>query len=138
MSGTELPQIYHSYFPGQATHAAHSIYAEVLGDSGFVGLTIYLTIIGLAFGYAARIRRSSSGRGELAWASELASAIQLSLVAFCIGGAALSLAYYDQLYLYVGLLSAMLMMANKPATERISALRSGQVEPAAPAPVVPA
>jgi hypothetical protein len=45
-----------------------------------------------------RIRAKAAGRPELAWARELASMIQVSLVGFAVGGAFLGLAYFDLPY----------------------------------------
>ena len=45
----QLASIFNSYFPMEETHAAHSIYFQVLGEQGYIGLTIYLMIIAGAF-----------------------------------------------------------------------------------------
>lgn len=127
ISGPELPQIFNYYLPYAKTHAAHSIYAQVLGDNGFGGLAIFLSIIGLAFFYTARIRRLTRDRADLHWANELALMIQLTLVAYCAGGAALSMAYYDQFYLCLGLLSALLVLVHSSVKQPIA--RSWMPEP---------
>ena len=90
------------YIPVTETHAAHSIYFQVLGDTGFPGLAIYLVILFLAFLNCYRIRKATRKRPELEWAYDLATMIQLSLVAFCVGGSALSLAYYDIPFIWAG------------------------------------
>ncbi len=112
ISGTQLPRIYNHYFPTEQAFAAHSIYFQVLGDNGFAGLLIYLTVIGLAFVYAIRIRNLTKGHAHLGWASDLALMLQLALIAYCAGGSALSMAYYDLFYLSVGLLSALLVLIH--------------------------
>jgi probable O-glycosylation ligase (exosortase A-associated) len=107
MAGAEMPQVFHHYFPDEQTHAAHSIYFEVLGDNGFVGLGLYLAILVVAFRNCSKIKRATRGNDELSWAFDLAGMIRLCLFVFCLGGAALSMAYYDILFICVGLLSAM-------------------------------
>lgn len=102
--GPQLPGIFHSYFPKEEAHAAHSIYFQVLGEHGYPGLLIYLAIIAGAFLTSSRIARAARGRDELIWAGQLALMIQTSLIAFCVGGAALSMAYYDVFILCVALL----------------------------------
>ena len=42
-------RLFHYYLPDRFAHAAHSIYFQVLGDDGFVGLGIYLVILVAAF-----------------------------------------------------------------------------------------
>lgn len=102
--GPQLGGIFHSYFPTEDAHAAHSIYFQVLGEHGYPGLLIYLAIIVGAFLTSSRIARATRGHDELLWASQLALMIQTSLIAFCVGGAALSMAYYDVFILCVALL----------------------------------
>ena len=110
MAGAQLPSVFNHYFPTEETHAAHSIYFQVLGDNGFVGLALYLGILVTSFFYCSQIRRTTRGVDELHWAYELTGMIQLSLFVFCLGGAALSMAYYDVLFINVGLLSALRAM----------------------------
>jgi putative inorganic carbon (HCO3(-)) transporter len=102
--GPQLAGIFHSYFPKEEAHAAHSIYFQVLGEHGYPGLLIYLAIIIGALLSASRIARAARGHDELIWAGQLALMIQTALIAFCVGGAALSMAYYDVFILSVALL----------------------------------
>jgi len=81
-----------------AIHAAHSIYFQALGEHGFVGLLLYLLLGGLTWRSASWIVRHSRGNAELAWAGNLARMIQASLVGFGVGGAFLSLLYFDVPY----------------------------------------
>jgi len=68
----------------------------VLGEHGFIGLALYLIIFLFAFKYTiSTIRRRANAEG--AWTHRLARMIQVSLIAFAVGGAALSMAYYDLL-----------------------------------------
>jgi len=107
-AGAERPAVFNSYLPGEKTHAAHSIYFEVLGDNGFVGLAIYLAILVVVFRNCFRIKRLTRNNPNMAWASDMADMILLSLFVFCVGGAALSMAYYDVFFIWAGLLSALL------------------------------
>ena len=91
----QLPRVYLQYSPDTTPHAAHSIYFQVLGENGFVGLALYLLLIAAAIiDYRTVILRTKSVP-HLLWANDLARMLQLSLFAFCVGGAALSVAYYD-------------------------------------------
>jgi O-antigen ligase len=66
----------------------------VLGEHGFIGLGIYLAIILATFKYCWSIIRRTRRLKDL-WQHRLARMIQTSLLAFFVGGAALSMAYYD-------------------------------------------
>ena len=106
-SGPELPQVFGRYAPGEDSHAAHSIFFEVLGDNGFVGLAIYLVILFLCFWNCFELRGRTKRIPAMAWIYDLVGMIQLTLFAFCLGGSALSFAYYDVLFIAAGLLSAL-------------------------------
>ena len=91
--------------PDVEPHAAHSLYFELLGDTGFLGLGIFLLLIATAFANGAAIRRRARGRPDLAWASSLAGKLQLSLVVLLVSGSALSTAYYELPYTLMAVLS---------------------------------
>lgn len=84
--------------------AAHSVYFQVLGDHGFVGLGIYLTLLARAFFGARSVARKARKHQETAWIATLATMLQLCLFAFALGGAALSFAYFDLLFALCGII----------------------------------
>jgi len=112
-SGAQLPAVFHSYFPNAQNRAAHSIYFQVLGDQGFIGLGLYIALIVLAFWHCSQIMKAARDRPELSWAGDLARMIQLSMFAFCVGGAALSMAYYDVFVIYLGILPGLRRLTAK-------------------------
>lgn len=76
----------------------HSIYFEVLGEHGWPGLAIFLTIGVAGLITAQRIASQTRNRPDLAWAHDLASMVQVSLVGFAAGGAFLNLSNFDLYY----------------------------------------
>ena len=82
-------------------HAAHSIYFQVLGEHGFVGLGLYVVLGGVLWRNAGWILRHAGADPELRWAASLAAMIQTSLIGFAVGGAFLSLLYFDVPYYLV-------------------------------------
>jgi probable O-glycosylation ligase (exosortase A-associated) len=94
------------YAPGFARYAeepsgvrpAHSIYFEMLGEHGFVGLALFVLLWVLVWRDASWIIRQSQDQETLRWASDLARMIQVSLVGYFVGGAFLNLAQYDVPY----------------------------------------
>jgi putative inorganic carbon (HCO3(-)) transporter len=119
---TFTKELFIDYAPDPAAfHDAHSIYFEVLGEQGFVGLFLYLTLAVLIFLDGGWIIRRSRGHPDLEWAMHLASMLQTSLIAFAAGGAFLGLAYFDLPY---HLMAMMVLtkdivkrqLANLPAT----------------------
>jgi len=88
---------------------AHSIYFQMLGEHGYVGLALFLLLWILVWRDASWIVRQSGSQKELQWASDLARMIQVSLVGYFVGGAFLGLAYYDVPY---NLLVALVLTRN--------------------------
>ena len=99
-------------------HAAHSIYFQVLGEHGFIGLFIFLGLFISAWRCGSWLIARTKNRPELRWAQDLAAMLQVSLVGYLVGGAFLSLAYYDFPY-YV---ASMLVIARIIVKRQIEAV----------------
>ena len=99
------PELYAMYAPDPRAPplVAHSIYFQMLGHHGFLGLFLFLGIWASTWFYAWRVRQLAAGREELRWASELAGMCQVALVGYLVGGAFLDLAYFDLPYYIMGL-----------------------------------
>jgi len=89
-------------FQGKS-YVAHSIYFQVLGEHGFVGLGLFLLLGLLSWRTAARVARQARDDEELGpWLPLLMRMVQVSLIGFAVGGAFLSLAYVDLPYMIIG------------------------------------
>jgi probable O-glycosylation ligase (exosortase A-associated) len=84
-------------------HASHSIYFEVLGEQGFIGLAIFLTLGLMTWGGASWVIRTARRDREKRWAADLAAMIQVSLVGYASAGAFLGLAYFDYYYTLIAM-----------------------------------
>ncbi|QYF95083.1 putative O-glycosylation ligase, exosortase A system-associated [Massilia sp. PAMC28688] len=102
--------------------AAHSVYFQVMGDHGFVGLGIYLSFLALAFMGARKITLEARRFAETAWIAHLASMLQLSIFAFCLGGAGLSFAYFEMLYAMFGLIVVLRLRILPAASKDLTPL----------------
>ncbi len=96
-----------------AAHAAHSVYFQVLGDLGFLGLLIFLAILISAWRNASVVIRKTRQNNELRWAHDLSVSLQYSLMAYMISGAALSLAYFDFVYMVFAVLVVLRKMLSE-------------------------
>jgi probable O-glycosylation ligase (exosortase A-associated) len=85
-------------------YVAHSIYFQILGEHGFIGLALFLGIFVFSWMNGSWIIRHAKGRVDLAWARDLAAMCQVGLIGFMVGGAFLSLAYFDLPYYIVVIL----------------------------------
>lgn len=93
------PDIFQTYAPDPLDiHAAHSIYFQVLGEHGWAGLLIWLAIWWYTWRTASWLKTHGKEATGSAWCRDLGSMCQVSLVGFFVGGAFLSLAYFDLPY----------------------------------------
>ena len=112
--------VFARYAPIPEPRAAHSIYFQVLGEHGFGGLFLFMTIWGLAWICANAILRKARDRKDLEWARDLAAMSQVSLIGYLVGGAFLSLSYFELPFYIVVLLVVLrrIVDAEVPAKAR--------------------
>ncbi|MBS0354850.1 MAG: putative O-glycosylation ligase, exosortase A system-associated [Proteobacteria bacterium] len=93
------PETFAWYAPNPVDiHVAHSIYFSVLAEHGYIGLFLFLGVWMSSLGIASRIRKETRHDPELLWLFHLAGMCQVSLIGYAVGGAFLSLAYFDLPY----------------------------------------
>ncbi|KAB2927601.1 MAG: putative O-glycosylation ligase, exosortase A system-associated [Dechloromonas sp.] len=112
---------------------AHSIYFQVLGQHGFIGLFIYLAMWMSTWMVCNRIRSMTKGNPEKSNAHLLASMIQVSLAGFAVGGAFLGLAYFDVPYFLMAVALRTLWIEETEANERLT-VQAGNKMPYAASP----
>ncbi|MBB5018893.1 putative O-glycosylation ligase (exosortase A-associated) [Chitinivorax tropicus] len=112
-------------------HAAHSVYFQILGEHGFVGLFLYLLVGFLTWRLANRLIKQTDGKSDLRWISLFCRMSQVSIAGFAVGGAFLSLAYFDLTYYLLIIMSTMdRWLKMNPITTAIKLpLAAGQVGP---------
>ncbi len=109
---SDLFELYSPYKVG--VHAAHSIYFQVLGNHGFVGLAMFLAIWLTSWRTANWLLTEAPKYSQAGWCVDLANMSQVALIAYLTGGAFLSLAYFDQPYnIMVLLLTARLWVQQQ-------------------------
>jgi len=106
-------------------HDSHSIYFEVLGEHGFVGLALFLALGFMVLRQGSRVARLCRDRPDLLWASDLVRMGQVSMVGYAVGGAFLGRAYFD-LYYHV---LAIILIAQEIVRTKLES-ESTQVQPA--------
>jgi probable O-glycosylation ligase (exosortase A-associated) len=123
-NGATLVSTFATYLPHADAHAAHSIYFQVLGDHGYIGLALYLAILLLGLRNAGIVIRQTRDAPALRWARDLAEMIRVSLISFYVGGAALSMAYSDVYLLLIAALSTLRQLTGPAAVA--ARARTGQ------------
>ena len=102
--------------------AAHSIYFEVLGGTGFVGLAIYLGLLGTAFFMAVRAEKKYADAERDRWRSPFGHYAQISLVTFCFGALSVSMEMWEGYLMVVALISVLGKIAPAAAKAPAPAL----------------
>lgn len=102
------PYVFQMYAPEPTMlHAAHSIYFQVLGEHGWLGLILFLSFWVSGWFACGDVIKRARGDPACQWIMDLTRMIQVSLMAFAIGGAFLSIAYFDMPYYEVMVVVAM-------------------------------
>ena len=100
--GVFTPELFGRFAPDPDDfHDSHSIYFEVLAEHGFVGLFLFLGVMGLTWlGCSWSIKQVHRARDDpdLLDCRDLARMLQVSVIGYAVSGAFLGLAYFDFYY----------------------------------------
>ena len=111
--GTDDALFKHYVPTAETSRAAHSIYFEVLGETGFVGLGLFLLLLFVSYRVGTKIITSTRGRPDLAWARSLATMLQIAMVGYATAGAFLSLGFFDLYYALLAIMTATQVVVRK-------------------------
>jgi len=99
--------------------AAHSIYFEVMGDLGFVGLGLFLIILFRALWNRQAIKRTTARLGvSYQWARDMADMLMVAVLAYMVGGATVSLAYFEVIHMLVMLTELLRLHVTRALADR--------------------
>jgi probable O-glycosylation ligase (exosortase A-associated) len=108
------PAAIQTYTPqGPLGFNMHSIYFEVLGTQGYVGLLTFLLIFFLAYRNCAWVKRRTKHREDLGWTRDLASMTQVSIIGTCSAGAFQNLAFFDLLWHVISITVIVRLIAER-------------------------
>lgn len=99
---------------GHYPAATHSIYFEILGDLGFLGLILFMLLMFYPFWIRIQIKQLAKKMGQSGvWAQDCCDMLAASMVAFLIGGAALSAAYFELPYIMVMMMQVLYLIVKR-------------------------
>jgi len=84
--------------PGFEPRAPHSIYFEVIAEHGYVGLTLFLTLLFAGWYSGGTQAKRFRQYKETKWLGDMCAAMQLSVVGFAAGGLTVNIATFDVFY----------------------------------------
>jgi len=94
-------------------HSSHSVYFELLGEQGFVGLGLFLALIGSCYRSLWKLRKVSRVYSELAWVEPYTNMFELTMLAYLVNGLTLGRAYFDFLYQVIALIIVVKILARR-------------------------
>ncbi|MCP5368419.1 MAG: putative O-glycosylation ligase, exosortase A system-associated [Hyphomicrobiales bacterium] len=125
---TEIPSNFFKYNPeAPRVRAAHSIWFEVLGDHGWVGLALFFVLGVLTYRECGKIVRRVRGDPAQQWASDLARMLKVSIVAYAVGGTFLNLGVFDLYYNLVALVIVLSYVTSRDSATAKSGARPAPV-----------
>lgn len=74
---------------------AHSVYFNILGEHGYVGLGLFIMLVLCTFGSVISMYRVGKQYQHLSWVSDYSYMLGASIAAYLVTGAFLSVAYFD-------------------------------------------
>lgn len=118
------------YAPEPERYAdAHSIYFQVLGEQGYFGLLIFLSLFVASWRLGSRLIRFCKDKPDLGWAMMLARMCQVSIIGYLTAGAFLTLAMYDLIYYVITILVVLdKVLIRHPQSDDIPPMRLPIVE----------
>jgi len=99
----------------------------MLGEHGYVGLLLLVSLGVCGWVNTRRIIRFARDKPEWGWAADLARAVQVSLLGFAVGGAFVNIAYWE--LQYYELLAVMIVwnLMRAPVSETSAVTRPAEV-----------
>ena len=90
-------------------HDVHSIYFEMLGEQGWIGFALFMTLALLTWRKCANLTKQGREDPANKWQADLGPMLQVSLIGYFVSGAFLGMSYFDYYYDLV----AMIVIAHK-------------------------
>jgi probable O-glycosylation ligase (exosortase A-associated) len=124
---TFTPDLYERFTPDREFAGPHSIYFQMIGEQGYVGLALFLSVLFSCHLTCWQLRRKARRFAQLAWIVPYTEMIQVALIAYMVSGAFLAMGYFDYFWQIVAMTAILRILYRK----EMKAMASE--EPAAPA-----
>lgn len=98
---------------GRESEGPHSIYFQVLGEQGFVGLALFLLLLGSCLVSLHRLRSKAKKNVSTQWVIPYTRMFEVSLAGYMVSGAFLGRAYFDLWYEIVACLVVVKLLYQR-------------------------
>jgi putative inorganic carbon (HCO3(-)) transporter len=108
-------ETYAKYAPylGPRSTDAHSIYFNLLGEHGYVGLGLFLLLVCCTYASLLSLYRMGRRHKEITWVSDYAYMLFASITAYLVTGTFLSVAYFDLAWHLLALVVVLKELARR-------------------------
>lgn len=113
--------------PGFKARAPHSIYFEVLAEHGYVGLTLFLTLLFTGWYSGTTQAKLFRQYSETKWLGDLSAALQLSLIGFAVGGLTVNIATFDVFYHVLAMLVMCRVVGDQIMAGTLTRVDTGEI-----------
>lgn len=114
-------QVFQQYqpepLPGLRSQGPHSIYFEFLADHGFIGLGLFLFLLGSCLASLRSMRRTLRHFPQGQWITNYSHMIEISLLAYMSCGAFLGRGYFDLAYQLIVTVSVLKVLHEQVRRE---------------------
>ena len=111
---TFSPELFEIYAPNPDQYAdAHSIYFEMLGEQGFIALGLFMALLTSCFLSLRKVKKDFKDVPSGDWLCNYSDMLQVSLIAYMVGGAFLGRAYFDLFYHLVCTIVVLKVLAKR-------------------------
>jgi len=119
------PETFQKYAPEpEGVHDSHSIYFEMLGEQGWIGLFLFLILAYFTWNTCKKLTIQGDMDPNFKWAGELGRMLQVCLIGYWVSGAFLGLSYFNLYYdlIAISIISTKILAAEiqKPKREEDS------------------
>jgi probable O-glycosylation ligase (exosortase A-associated) len=101
---TFTPELFQQFTPGLEFAGPHSIYFQLLGEQGFVGLGLYLSLLACSWLTLRKIRKGAKYVPSCQWMVSYTYMLEVSFLGYMVSGAFLPLGYFDYYYQLVAII----------------------------------
>lgn len=125
--------------PGGGTSSGpHSIYFQIIGEQGFFGFGLFLSLIGTCILTLRKLRKLVRGFPSMQWIVPYSNGIEGGFYAFMVSGAFLGRAYFDLFYQLVACTVILKILYRKECAELSAQLAENEAQSLPEAEEVPA
>jgi putative inorganic carbon (HCO3(-)) transporter len=107
---------------GFKSTAPHSVYFQLLADQGFVGLGLFLILIGSCYWSSWRLRVAARALPSAQWLVNYTHMIEVAILGFMVSGAFLGFLYLDVIYQMIGTLVVLKVLFRKEQNQHFEQL----------------